>query len=87
MNMEQFCWWLHGWTELQDTPPTPEQWKMIREHLDLCFNKVTRPLEVKQYSPSLVPAALLKQDCGLMGYVGDGPNPAIDWTKVSQKSC
>lgn len=45
MNTEQFCYWLQGYAELNpDNPPTPEQWKMIQEHLRLVFTKVTPPL-------------------------------------------
>ncbi|UIF90861.1 hypothetical protein [Cupriavidus sp. UYPR2.512] len=42
MTLEQFAYWLQGFAELTgDTPPTPEQWKSIREHLATVFNKVT----------------------------------------------
>lgn len=42
MNENQFAYWLNGFAELSgDAPPSPEQWKLIREHLSLVFNKVT----------------------------------------------
>ena len=42
MAPEQFCYWLQGFAELSDdNPPTPEQWKSIREHLATVFEKVT----------------------------------------------
>lgn len=42
MTEQQFCYWLQGFAELSpSTPPTPEQWKSIREHLATCFLKVT----------------------------------------------
>lgn len=44
MTPEQFCYWLQGKAELDPTPPTPEQWDSIREHLALVFVKVTRPV-------------------------------------------
>lgn len=45
MTEQQFCYWLQGFAELSgDCPPTPEQWKSIREHLALCFKKVTPPV-------------------------------------------
>ncbi|SCU75537.1 hypothetical protein CNECB9_2370111 [Cupriavidus necator] len=48
MSPEQFLYWLQGFAELSgDTPPTPEQWKSIREHLATCFHKVTPPVGVK----------------------------------------
>lgn len=49
MTPEQFCYWLQGRAELDETPPTPEQWKSIREHLATVFVKVTPPL--KPYTP------------------------------------
>lgn len=46
MSPIEFCYWLQGWVELENgKTPKPEQWKMILEHLDLVFKKVTPPLE------------------------------------------
>ena len=43
---EQFTMWLNGFFELTDaTELTPAQVAMIKEHLALVFNKVTKPLE------------------------------------------
>ncbi len=44
MTAEQFAYWLQGYAELNATPPSPEQWQMIREHLATVFHKVTPPL-------------------------------------------
>jgi hypothetical protein len=45
MTPEQFCYWLQGFSELSgDNPPTPEQWKSIREHIATVFKKVTPPV-------------------------------------------
>jgi len=45
MTPEQFCYWLQGFAELSgDNPPTPEQWKSIREHVATVFRKVTPPV-------------------------------------------
>jgi hypothetical protein len=45
MNSEQFTMWLQGFFELTDaTTLTPEQVKMIKEHLALVFQKVTPEL-------------------------------------------
>ena len=41
MNSEKFCYWLQGFAELNDGPPTKRQWESIKEHLGLVFNKVT----------------------------------------------
>ena len=43
MTPKQFTYWLQGYAELNDAPPNAEQWKSIREHLALVFNKVTPP--------------------------------------------
>ena len=37
MNSEQFAYWLNGFVELNDSPPTPEQWQSIKDHLQLVF--------------------------------------------------
>jgi hypothetical protein len=48
MNAQDFCYWLHGFTELtRGQTPDPDQWKAIREHLDLVFKKVTPAVESK----------------------------------------
>lgn len=44
MNANEFAYWLQGFSELSEARPTPEQWKSIREHLALVFQKVTPPL-------------------------------------------
>lgn len=41
MSTEQFAFWLNGFAELTTEPPTPEQWKCIKEHLELVFKKET----------------------------------------------
>lgn len=41
MEAQQFAYWLQGFAELNEQPPTVEQWKSIREHLALVFKKVT----------------------------------------------
>jgi hypothetical protein len=42
MTPEQFCYWLQGRAELVEKTPSDEEWEVIREHLGLVFNKVTR---------------------------------------------
>lgn len=47
MTPEQFCYWLQGRAELQpDMTPTKAEWKMIREHLQTVFTKITPPLQL-----------------------------------------
>ena len=41
MNSELFIYWLQGFVELHGEPPTPEQWQIIKDHLQLVFKKVT----------------------------------------------
>lgn len=42
MTPEQFCYWLHGFFEIQGSGPlSTMQSKIIEDHLDLVFNKVT----------------------------------------------
>lgn len=46
MTPEQFAYWLQGFAEMDNSehPPTKEQWKMIKDHLQTVFKKVTPPL-------------------------------------------
>lgn len=44
MTPQEFCYWLQGYAEMGGAAPTEEQWKMIKEHLKLVFNKVTPDL-------------------------------------------
>jgi hypothetical protein len=46
---EQFAYWLQGFAELSGAAPTQAQWDMIREHLNLVFNKVTPPTLKPQF--------------------------------------
>lgn len=47
MEAQQFCYWLQGFAELNNgVPPNDMQWKAIRDHLSLVFNKVTPPYNV-----------------------------------------
>lgn len=41
MTSEQFAYWLQGFVELHGSEPTAEQWKQIKDHLQLVFVKVT----------------------------------------------
>lgn len=66
MTPEQFAYWLQGYAELNEQPPTAEQWQSIREHLATVFHKVTPPVSLSNpaiplgplappYAPSLKP--------------------------------
>lgn len=43
MDPLQFCYWLQGFNELNTSgkPPGELQWKIIQDHLQTVFNKVT----------------------------------------------
>lgn len=42
LKPEQFVYWLQGFCEINGASPTEEQWTIIKEHLALCFEKVTK---------------------------------------------
>lgn len=46
MTFEQFAYWLQGFAELNGREPSAAEWKMIKEHLATCFNKVTPPIDI-----------------------------------------
>lgn len=54
MDAQAFAYWLQGFVEMNGgKQPTPEQWKMITEHLQLVFTKVTPKLgEPKPHTPN-----------------------------------
>lgn len=75
MNNVNFVYWLKGFFELTNAEElTKEQVVMIKEHLDLCLNKVTPELGegIKRtdttYVPSYAPTIV------------QPPNP--DWNKI-----
>lgn len=48
MNYEQFAWWLHGLLEIGNPTTLDErQVQIIKDHLNLMFNKVTPNRYVK----------------------------------------
>lgn len=51
MDINSFAWWLHGFFEISESDTlTPKQVRIIKDHLELCFNKVT-PDRSKEGSP------------------------------------
>ena len=53
MGAQEFCYWLQGWFELNGTidhreGASPATLKMIEEHLQLVFTKVTRGPQPEQ---------------------------------------
>lgn len=52
MTPEQFAYWLQGFVETNSgNPPNVWQWKMIKDHLQTCFNKVTPNYPSNPYAP------------------------------------
>jgi hypothetical protein len=54
---EKFAVWLAGFAELSEAPPSAEQWKLIRERLDLVLDTLppsTRAVTIppEAYFPS-----------------------------------
>lgn len=56
MTPEQFCYWLQGFAEIKGgwEEPTAEEWKRIKDHLELVFKKETPKYVNPIYPP--VPA-------------------------------
>lgn len=72
MTPEQFAFWLQGFAEITDgAHPTPEQWRVIRERLQLVFRK-----------PELVDMDSLRRSLwSHPGKLQIGPAPGhADWT-------
>ena len=58
MTAEQFAYWMQGFAELNDAPPTKAQWKAIREHLATVFTKIT-PAYLPD-TPNIIPVGMRK---------------------------
>lgn len=41
MSPQDFVYWLQGFAELNEAPPSKKQWQAIRDHLALVFDKRT----------------------------------------------
>lgn len=56
MTPENFCYWLQGHVELGGEAPSKEQWALIKAHLQLVFNNVTKPsIAVSEGEPKVDP--------------------------------
>jgi hypothetical protein len=60
MTEQQFVYWLQGFAELTEQPPSAEQWKSIREHLAMVFKKVTPPVNLSVKVPDLKDSQAIK---------------------------
>lgn len=61
MTPEQFVYWMQGFAELNESPPSPEQWQSIREHLQLVFKKETPSPESSVFKRSQAAKLLEEQ--------------------------
>ena len=53
MNHDQFTYWLQGFVEMNGgAKPNDWQWQMIRDHLQLCFVKVTKDFPFNSHGGS-----------------------------------
>jgi hypothetical protein len=50
---QRFCSWLSGVAEFQPNPPSPDQWKAIRERLNEALGKASpvHPPHVPHHAP------------------------------------
>lgn len=82
MDATNFAYWLNGFAELNgDTPPTAEQWKAIREHLALVFEKVTPPVALPYGGePDKPPRERQKADPRIVDWLKrQNINPVLRW--------
>ena len=63
MTTEQFAYWLQGFAEINGGAPTDEQWKIVKDHLALVFDKKTPVYRHDLGMPKLgdLPAEFLRQ--------------------------
>lgn len=82
MTPEQFCYWLQGFCELSEAAPTEEQWDMVKEHLNLVFDKVTlakiNKIEIK------LPEQTTEDLDAIRDYIG-GSKWSKDWPSEPTK--
>lgn len=56
MTAEQFAYWLQGFAEIRGEAPTRDEWKIIQDHLQTVFIKITPDRSrMPQYVPNMIP--------------------------------
>lgn len=69
MNEKDFCYWLQGFVELQDSDVISEkQWLVIKDHLKLVFDKKTPDRSITISAPE----------------IKIGEKPHFDYNKISE---
>lgn len=71
MTPEQFAYWLQGFAEISQKPPTEAEWTIIKDHLATVFNKVT---------PNRQPYPLGPASPSIPNPIGPYVTPPKDWT-------
>ena len=61
MTPEQFAYWLQGFAEISQKPPTEAEWTIIKDHLATVFEKVT-PNRITSPGPSVSPGKIWPND-------------------------
>ncbi len=77
MVQRDFCYWLRGYQDLVDSAPTQEQWNIIKEHLNQCFNYNDSMTLVGPQSSELTYTEKM--------YWGTGPN--CKWELIKYSPC
>lgn len=52
MTAQEFTYWLQGFSEINGATPTQAQWKIIQDHLQLVFKKVTPKYDYALQDPN-----------------------------------
>jgi hypothetical protein len=58
LTPDQFCYWFQGFAELHGGVPTPEQWEIIKQHLELVF----KPVANRPHADGVKPRGLIEQE-------------------------
>lgn len=64
MTPENFTWWLQGYSEICGDTPTEEQWRVICDHLQIVFEKVTPDRREPTYCKKARESVPLEIDSG-----------------------
>lgn len=88
MTPENFCYWLRGYIELTggDATMTPNQVKIVKDHLDLVMTKVTP--EVKDSGTPIIDWGSNDMFCSAAHSINlDDPDLAVDTSLICRLTC